>query len=188
MIRFLLIAMLFSFTALPVIAQEDADAVLAKQAAQEKTPEKTSIKEKIMDKVDTLKSKDDKDDEKERLELSNKMHEIWPIRQKIESALDNIAENLPQQERLKFKSTMRAAIDFDELKTLSVNTMADIYTKAELEKMVEFYGSKEGRSVSYKTGDYEKALRPVMIKMIDKALLDAKLGKPKAGAHSTPRR
>ena len=90
MIRFLLIAMLFSFAAVPVIAQEDADAVLAKQAAQEKAPEKTSIKEKIMDKVDALKSKDDKDDEKERLELSNKMHEIWPIRQKIESALDNI--------------------------------------------------------------------------------------------------
>jgi|GEM_PF-938620 len=181
MIRFLIIAMLFSVAAVPVIAQEDADAVLAKQEAQDKT----SIKEKIMDKVDSLKSKDD---EKERLELSRKMHEIWPIRQKIESALDNIAENLPQQERLKFKSTMRAAIDFDELKNLSVNTMADIYTKAELEKMIEFYGSKEGRSVSYKTGDYEKALRPVMIKMIDKALLDAKLGKPKAGAHSTPRR
>ena len=42
--------------------------------------------------------------------------------------------------------------------------------------MIDFYGSKEGRSVSHKTGDYEKELQPLMIKMLDKALLNAKMG------------
>ena len=42
--------------------------------------------------------------------------------------------------------------------------------------MIQFYGSKEGRSVSFKTGDYEAALQPFLIQMVDKAILDTRLG------------
>jgi len=112
----------------------------------------------------------------ERLKLSQEMHEIWPIRPKIERALDAISVQIDAPNRLKFKSTMRKAIDFDVLEQGSIDAMADIYTVKELGAMIAFYGSKEGRSVSYKTDDYEKALQPIMTQMVDKALLDLKVG------------
>lgn len=124
--------------------------------------------------------------EGERLELSKEMHKIWPIRQKVEGALDAVSERIKEENRLKFKAGMRQAIDFEKLEEASIQAMADIYSVAELNKMIEFYGSKEGRSISVKTGDYENALQPLMIKMVDKALLDAKMG-TQSSAQSRPR-
>ena len=149
----------------PAFAQEDADAVLAEQEVSSEESEKQAPKPLGQE-----------DDYEERLELSRKMHEIWPIRTKIEGALDIVSEQIAQQERLKFKSGMRKAIKFEALEEASVDAMADIFTADELRAMIDFYGSKEGRSVSHKTSDYERALQPVLTKMIDKALLDVKLG------------
>lgn len=111
-----------------------------------------------------------------RLELSKQMHEIWPTRAKIESAIDAVGEQVPEAERTKFKAAMRRAVKFQAIEEKSIETMAEIFTVKELEAMIEFYGSKEGRSVAFKTGDYESALQPLLIKMIDKALLDTRLG------------
>jgi hypothetical protein len=111
-----------------------------------------------------------------RLKLAEEMHEIWPIRPKIEDALERVAQNIPQTERLRFKSAMRKAIEFQALEEASIDAMVEIFTAKELQAMINFYGSKEGRSVSVKTGDYEQALQPVLVKMLDKALLDTKLG------------
>lgn len=162
----IILTLLFPFS---VYAQEDADAVLAEQA-EAVAPETTEPTEKKP--VEALKE----DNYEERLELSRKMHEIWPIRPKVESALDAVAEQITPEERLKFKAAMRKAIKFDALEEASIDAMADIYTVNELKAMITFYGSKEGRSVSFKTDDYEKAIEPTLIKMIDKALLDVKLG------------
>ncbi len=112
----------------------------------------------------------------QRIALSKKMHDIWPVRPKIESAIDVVGEQAPATERARFKAAMRKAMDFNALETKSIETMADIFTVAEIEAMIEFYGSKEGRSVSFKTGDYEAALQPLLLQMIDKALLDTRLG------------
>lgn len=147
-------------------AQEDADAVLVEMAAEEQVEEKKEIKP----------LPDDEASYTERLALSHKMHEIWPIRPKIENALDVVSEQIQPDKRLEFKSGMRRAISFEALEEQSIEAMADIFTVEELRAMIDFYGSKEGRSVSHKTTDYEQALLPLMTKMIDKALLDSKLG------------
>ena len=115
-------------------------------------------------------------DFEERLELSRQMHKIWPVRPKVENALNAISQQIDPQNRLAFKAAMRKAIGFGALEEASIDAMADIFSVKELEAMIAFYGSKEGRSVSFKTDDYEQALRPVLTKMIDKALLDVKLG------------
>jgi hypothetical protein len=164
MIRFLsLLTLAFLCSAAPVIAQEDADAVLGTMEAEhvQNAP---------------VKAIGVGDDYEGRLGLSRQMHEIWPIRPKIETALENISQQIPQQERLKFKAAMRKAIQFDALEEASVEVMADIFNAKELGAMIAFYGSKEGRSVSHKTSDYERALEPTLVKMVDKALLDVKLG------------
>ncbi|MEM9469655.1 MAG: hypothetical protein AAF988_05790 [Pseudomonadota bacterium] len=158
MTRFYLI-FLFSFVlGQPALAQGEAT----------QTEQKTSIEA-----ADNSIAGTDFD---KRLELSKQMHEVWPIRPKIEQALDSIAAQINPQNRLRFKSAMRKAINFQSVETASVEAMADIFSEAELEAMIAFYGSKEGRSVSFKTDDYERALQPLLTKMLDKALLDTKLG------------
>lgn len=112
----------------------------------------------------------------ERLELSREMHKIWPMRLKIENALDIVSGQIDEEKRAAFKSSLRKSIKFDALEQASIDAMADIFSVAELNRMIEFYGSKEGRSVSEKITDYEQALQPLMSQMMDKALMDARLG------------
>ena len=159
MTRFFILSLLCALLISPAVAQEGAE----EQAVPEGQIEAAD---------DTLSEADFN----QRLELSKKMHEIWPIRPKIERALDRIAAQVPPQNRLEFKSAMRKAINFQSLEQGSIEAMADIFTVAELEAMIAFYGSKEGRSVAFKTDDYERALQPLLSKMLDKAVLDTKLG------------
>ena len=125
---------------------------------------------------ETLASQTEQTDYEKRLELAREMHEIWPIRPKIEAVLENVAQQVAPQNRLKLKAALRKAIKFPALEQTSINSMTNIFTTEELKAMVDFYGSKEGRSVSFKTEDYEKSLRPILTEMMDKALIDIKLG------------
>ncbi len=173
MIRFLSLFVVLLVFSPAVMAQEDADVVLGEQQlAADVEADMDAIEEDADKPIQPLKD----DDYQERLKLSRKMHEIWPMRPKVENVLDNVAEQIEPQNRLRFKTAMRKSIKFDALEQASIDAMADIYTVKELEAMIAFYGSKEGRSVSYKTDDYERAIEPTLTKMIDKALLDVKLG------------
>ena len=125
---------------------------------------------------ETVATQTEQTDYEKRLELAREMHEIWPIRPKIEAVLENVAQQVAPQNRLKLKAALRKAIKFPALEQASIDSMADIFTTEELKAMVDFYGSKEGRSVSFKTEDYEKSLRPILTEMMDKALIDVKLG------------
>lgn len=162
MIRFLSLFLLSFILIVPsVYAQEDA--VQDESTAEEQSP---------------IKDINADDNYEQRLTLARQMHEIWPIRVKVESALERLAQQIEGPQRLRFKAAMRQAIKFEALEQASVDAMTDIYSAKELEAMIAFYGSKEGRSASYKTSDYESALEPLLVKMIDKAILETKLGAP----------
>lgn len=115
----------------------------------------------------------------ERLALAEQMHDVWPIRTRMERALDNVAEGFPPERQAEVKATMRRSIQFNQLEEESIKAMAEIFTAEELQAMIDFYGSETGRSISAKTSDYELALRPVITRMIDKAMADMRLGTPK---------
>ena len=110
------------------------------------------------------------------IELAQKMHEIWPIRTRMESAIDSIAQGFPEAKQAQIKAAMRKSMKYDQLEEGSVKAMAETFTEEELEEMIKFYGSETGRSISAKTGMYEDALRPIMMEMIDKAMLDIRTG------------
>ena len=112
----------------------------------------------------------------QRLELAAKMHEIWPVRVRVEEALDMASESFDQFERPAFKAKMRQAIKFEQLEEESIEIMAKLYTVKELEAMIAFYGSPEGRAISAKSGDYSAALEPVITRMLDAALMDVRTG------------
>ncbi|MFA5592449.1 MAG: DUF2059 domain-containing protein [Micavibrio sp.] len=111
-----------------------------------------------------------------KLELAGKMHEIWPIRTRIESAITTVAENFPEERQAEVKAAIRRSIQYAQIEEASIRAMADIFTEEELAEMIAFYGSDAGRSVSAKTADYEAALRPVFVQMLDKAMLDLRTG------------
>ncbi len=162
-------------------AQENAEDVLNEtEQPQILEGDAQDISDKNMAEQGEIKIKplpEDDDNYEERLKLSREMHRIWPIRPKIENALEVISKQIEPTKRLEFKSGMRNALEYDALEEASIDAMADIFSAAELQAMIDFYGSKEGRSVSFKTTDYEQALIPIMTRMVDKALLDSKLGK-----------
>lgn len=110
--------------------------------------------------------------------LAKQMHEIWPIRTRIESAIDAVSERFPEDKQAQVKATIRKSIQYDQVEEESIKAMASTFTEDELKAMVEFYGSEAGRSISAKTQDYELAMRPVIVKMLDKAMLDLKTGTP----------
>lgn len=111
-----------------------------------------------------------------RLALAQKMHEIWPVRTRIEAAIQSVASEYPPEKQAQIKAAMRKSIQYDQVEEASIKAMAETFTEDELNAMIEFYGSETGRAVSAKTSDYELALRPVMIQMLDKAMLDLKMG------------
>lgn len=113
---------------------------------------------------------------KAQLELAEQMHEIWPIRTRIESAYEGVVRGFPEERQAEVKARLRKATDFDELEEASIKAMATTFTEEELKAMIAFYGSDEGRSISAKTDDYEAAIRPTIDKMISKAMMDLRVG------------
>lgn len=111
-----------------------------------------------------------------RLDLARQMQDIWPIRTRIESAIESVAQNFPPEKQAEAKATIRKSIQYDQLEEESVQALASTYTEEELRAMIDFYGSETGRAISAKTVDYEAAIRPSLIKMMDKAMLDLKTG------------
>ncbi|HEU4838357.1 MAG TPA: DUF2059 domain-containing protein, partial [Micavibrio sp.] len=86
-----------------------------------------------------------------RLDLAQKMHEVWPIRTRMETAINSVGEAFPEEKRAEIKAALRKNIKYDQLEEASIEAMAETYTDEELEKMIEFYGSETGRSISAKT-------------------------------------
>ena len=112
-----------------------------------------------------------------RQELAQIMHDIWPVRLQVEEALEDLALAYPSQQRAVFKSAMRKAIKYKELERSSVNAMAKNFSQDELQAMVNFYGSKVGRSISAKIDDYQQLVEPSITRMLDAALMDVKIGR-----------
>lgn len=112
----------------------------------------------------------------ENLELAKQMQEIWPIRTRIESAIESVSKSFPPEKQAEVKATIRKSIQYDQLEEESIQALASTYSAEELRAMIEFYGSETGRAISVKTADYEEALRPSLVKMMDKAMLDLKTG------------
>jgi hypothetical protein len=117
-----------------------------------------------------------------RLVLAERMHEIWPTRQRVERAVAQIASRMPEEEAQAFREVMRLAIDFSKLEEISIQAMADTFTVAELKAMVTYYGSEAGQGAESKTSRYVEKIQPAITRMVDKALMAYRTGDvPEAG-------
>lgn len=113
----------------------------------------------------------------ERLALSKKMHEVRPINLQVEKVVEQMAARFPEDQRDKFIERMIDVFDKEALTDISVQAMAETFTAPELEKMIEFHGSPEGKTITEKMPVYQSLLEPELVKKIDKALMEVRTGK-----------
>ena len=113
-----------------------------------------------------------------RVALAQKMHEIRPAKKQVEDAVTAAASRLPAPNREDFKAQMMKSIDVAALEKRSIDVMAQTFTKAELEKMVGYFGSPEAQKIAEKLVVYQSVMMPEITKMLDKAAMEARTGAP----------
>lgn len=111
-----------------------------------------------------------------RLELSRKMHELRPTKAQVMQAIEVVSQRVAEENRPAFEGAMMNAMDFKAIEKISIDSMAETFTEAELEAMVEYYTKPEAQSASDKLPEYQRKVGPEIIRMIDKAMMKVKTG------------
>lgn len=109
-------------------------------------------------------------------DLVEQMHKIRPAKDQVQDAVEQISKSLPPAERDKFLKMVESAFDYDALEKKSRDAMTSIFTVAELEKMVDYFSSPEAKSIGKKLPQYNDALRPDIMRMLDSAMMKGRTG------------
>lgn len=121
-----------------------------------------------------------------RLELARQMNDIRPARSQVDEAVQAVSKGLPPMEKERLNKLVDRAFDYKALEKLSIETMAELFSESELEKMVAYFGSPEARSISAKLPQYQQKLQPEIIRMLDAALMTEKTGGPPDKLETAP--
>jgi len=106
------------------------------------------------------------DDIDRRLELAKKYSSVVPVSTDIAGAIDEMVIQVPVEQRPLFRSIL---IKADRVETASELALAETFTAGELEKLVEFYSTPEGKSIKQKMMKYQDRLQPILQSMIEDA-------------------
>lgn len=112
----------------------------------------------------------------QRLELAKKMSVIQPASQQVEQAAEQLSLNLPPPDRAAFKARITSAIDDKRLEQTSIDAMARTFTVAELQRMVDYFGTPEARSIAQKMPIYQQLVQPEIVRMMDAAQMQSATG------------
>lgn len=123
-------------------------------------------------------AQDDLGDKGVRMELATQMNTIRPARAQVDEAVRAVSAGLPPMDKERLLKLVDRAFDYKALEKLSIATMADLFSVAELQKMVDYFGSPEAQSIGTKLPQYQEKLQPAIIKMLDAALMVEKTGGP----------
>jgi len=115
-------------------------------------------------------------DAEKRMELSEKLHEIKPIKPRIDRSINTIANQMKQSDQRAFAATVKRILNYNAIETASIKAMAEIYTVPELEAMIEYYQKPEAISAAEKQDEYQARVAPEITKMMDKALMEMRTG------------
>jgi hypothetical protein len=114
----------------------------------------------------------------QRLALARKINEITPIKGQIEAGVDHAAQRIPATKRETFKSRVMGAIDEQKLEESSINAMAQTFTLPELQRMYDYYSTPEAHAIAEKWPIYRQLVQPEIVRMMDKAMMEARTGGP----------
>ena len=92
-----------------------------------------------------------------------------PPKALFEDIANNMAANLPPDEREKFKQSLTSQLDVAGLTKAMTDAMVKHFTTEELKALADFYGSPVGKSAMQKFGAYMADLMPTMQAEVMKA-------------------
>ena len=116
------------------------------------------------------------DEAARKLELAQSMHELRPVSEQVQVAIDQFAQTQAPEQREAFKLAMEDAFDIEMLEEKSVQAYIDTFTTEELEAMVEYYSKPEARSASDKFSNYAAIVYPEIVRMLDAAVMKIRTG------------
>ncbi|MGB4107017.1 MAG: hypothetical protein WBK55_04400 [Alphaproteobacteria bacterium] len=122
--------------------------------------------------------KQDPADLDKRIALSKKWHDLMPVtvREQINMAIDEAANQQAANEREVFRANMRNILNYQAIEKISVDAMADIYTAAELQALIDYYSKPEAKSAATKYQFYAARIYPEITRMLDQAMMRARTG------------
>lgn len=113
-----------------------------------------------------------------RRKLASEYHEIRPVNLQVELAVDTVLNRLSLDKLRKneLKNVLLKNMDYEELKILSTNSMAEVFSEAELKWMIDYYSKEEASSIEEKMPIYNDLVMPVITQMLDKAFMEIRTG------------
>lgn len=115
-------------------------------------------------------------DLQERLKLSQELHDIRKIRDRINDMIEAMADAAAPEDRDGFIKYIGLKVDFDKLEQASITYAAETYTVPELKAMIAYFGSVDGQSAEAKGELYSAKINKDIMKEVDAAMMAAKLG------------
>lgn len=85
-----------------------------------------------------------------------------PLEDIFEETIPKIALQMPPSEQDQFIRLMRLTIRIDQLKPAMRDALVRHFTVRELDALAAFYGSREGKSIMRKMGDYMGTVMPLI--------------------------
>lgn len=110
----------------------------------------------------------------EKFQLAEEIIALNPIETTLTTTIDNLAEKIPAERRILFKSIMNRSIKIDRLNSAAQLAFIEIFTLEELKGMRDFYASDVGKSVNQKMPLFEKQIEPVIQTMVEDAVYNIK--------------
>ena len=112
----------------------------------------------------------------QRLDLAREYHEYRPVKPQINRAIENVAKGLPEVNRQEFTLAMQRLLNYPAIESLSVEIMADVYTREELGVMVAYYKQPIAQAAADKAVEYQNKLGPEIVKILDRAMMEIRTG------------
>lgn len=105
-------------------------------------------------------------DATKRMELAQEYSTLVPVDAEIDKTIEQIALQVPVDQRVLFKSILARTIKADRLRSASELALVEIFTADELQALVDLYKTPQGRSIKDKMPEYQERLQPVLEQMI----------------------
>ena len=85
-----------------------------------------------------------------------------PVAKMLEESVEQIALSLPDDQRATFVAQMLRVIDGQQLRSMVLEKMIEVFSADELDALATFYGSAVGQSVVAKFPVYMAEMMPLM--------------------------
>ena len=115
-------------------------------------------------------------DRAQRLDLAKKLNMVNPVSRQIEASIMRVGESWGLSEKQKFQREMMAKIDMATVEKASMEALADTFTAAELQVMVDYYSKPETAKIIEKMPVYQGLVQPGIAHEIDRALMALRTG------------